>query len=203
MRRFDGERFLLAPKERRVVARPRRQPAAVQLDDPRRQRLQEHAVVRDEQRRCPRSRRETLRATASFRCRDDWSARRAAADPAPPTSARASSTRRRQPPDSVRMLASAGICSLESTIRDLLVRLPLVALGSPSASATTSKTRRSSATRASCASRPMRRPGSRQTRPACGARSPLDDLKQRGLTCAVPADDADALARFDPEAGLI
>ena len=30
-----------------------------------------------------------------------------------------------------------------------------------------------------------------------------DDLKQRGLTCAVAADDADTLARFDAEIGLI
>jgi hypothetical protein len=30
-----------------------------------------------------------------------------------------------------------------------------------------------------------------------------DDLKKRGLACAVPSDHADAFARFDPKAGLV
>ena len=45
---FVGERLLLAPQVRRVVAGPRRQLAAIELDDPRRQPLQERAVVGDE-----------------------------------------------------------------------------------------------------------------------------------------------------------
>ena len=43
-----GERLFLAPQVGGVVARPRRQLAAIELDDPRRQPLEERAVVGDE-----------------------------------------------------------------------------------------------------------------------------------------------------------
>ena len=43
-----GEPLLFLALERRVVAGPRRQAAAIELDDPRRQPLEERAVVRDE-----------------------------------------------------------------------------------------------------------------------------------------------------------
>ena len=45
---FVGEPFFLPPQERRVVARPGREPPAIELDDARRQALKERAVVRDE-----------------------------------------------------------------------------------------------------------------------------------------------------------
>ena len=45
------QRRFLAHQERRVVARPVEQPAAVDLENPRGQRLQERAVVRHEQQR--------------------------------------------------------------------------------------------------------------------------------------------------------
>jgi len=49
--RLVGERFVLPPEIRRVVAGPRREVAAIQLDDPRRHPLEEGAIVRDEHHR--------------------------------------------------------------------------------------------------------------------------------------------------------
>ena len=46
--RSIGQPLLLAPEKRRVVARSRRQAAAIQLDDARGEPLQECAIVRDE-----------------------------------------------------------------------------------------------------------------------------------------------------------
>ena len=46
--RLVGEPLVLLAEERRVVARPRRQPAAIELDDARREPLEERAIVRDE-----------------------------------------------------------------------------------------------------------------------------------------------------------
>ena len=99
---------------------------AIQLDDPSRQRLEKHAVVRHEQHGARNSRPETLRATASSRCRDDWSARRAGADPAPPPARAPAARVARQPPESVPMVTSAGIWSLESTISTCLIGVPRV-----------------------------------------------------------------------------
>src|SRR6266508_5071292 len=48
LHRFVGERCLLAAKEGRVVAGPRREPATIELDDASRDTLEEYAVVRDE-----------------------------------------------------------------------------------------------------------------------------------------------------------
>ena len=45
LRRFVGERFFLAPQIRRVVARPRRQPPAIELDDACGETLEEGAIV--------------------------------------------------------------------------------------------------------------------------------------------------------------
>ena len=99
-----------------VVAGPRRQPAAIELDDPRGEPLEERAVVGDEDDRAGIVERGRPRARRSRRCRGGWSARRAAARRAAATSARASSTRRRQPPDSVSTGASRGRPSRSSTI---------------------------------------------------------------------------------------
>ena len=52
---FERGRLLL--EILRVAARPRRQPAAIELDDPRRERVEERAVVGDEQQRAGESRR--------------------------------------------------------------------------------------------------------------------------------------------------
>src|SRR5205823_14242345 len=46
--RFVREPLLLLPKERRVVAGPRRQLSAIDLDDARRDALQKRPIVRDE-----------------------------------------------------------------------------------------------------------------------------------------------------------
>ena len=48
---FGGQRVGLAGLKRLVIAGPVEQPRRIDLDDPRRQSLQEHAVVRDEDER--------------------------------------------------------------------------------------------------------------------------------------------------------
>ena len=55
----------------------------------------------------------------------------------------------------------------------------------------------------SCTSRATRTPGCRNTRPASGCRSPLEDLQQRRLAGAVAADDGDPLAGIDLERDLV
>ena len=55
----------------------------------------------------------------------------------------------------------------------------------------------------SCSSRAMRSPGARQIDPAVGRRLARDDAQQRRLAGPVAADQADALARLDPEIGVL
>ena len=79
--RFAHEPRVLLLEKGRVVAWPRRQASAVELDDARREAFQKRAIVGDEDDRRRDRSRETPRATRSRRCRDGWSARRAGADP--------------------------------------------------------------------------------------------------------------------------
>ena len=60
--RFVRERLVLAAQVGGVVAGPRRQPAAIELDDPRRETLEKRAVVRDEHHRAGVARRGSPRA---------------------------------------------------------------------------------------------------------------------------------------------
>ena len=81
-------------------------------------------------------------------------------------------------------------------------RATLSTLASATPSATMSKARRSSADE-----RILRQPADAQSRLVPDGRRSAgdvaaDDLKQCRLAGAVPADHADALARFDPKAGL-
>ena len=203
LHRFVRQPLLLLREERRVVAGPRRQPAAIELDDARRDALEEHAVVRDEDDGAVDSRRGTSRATSSSRCRGGWSARRGAAGQAAPTSARASSTRRRQPPDSVSRARRAEDPRRESDESTRCSRCQSSSRPrSPRPSDTTSNT-------GACrrAERPARAADAQPGLPphACRPRRELaaDDLQQRRLAGAVAADDADALARLDLQAGIV
>ena len=72
------QQLLLALQEGRVVAGPVEEPAAVELDDPGGQPLQEDPVVGDEDERAAVAEQERLPASGSTRCRGGWSARRAA-----------------------------------------------------------------------------------------------------------------------------
>ena len=104
LQRLVREPLVLLAQERVVVARPRRQPAAIELDDPRRQPLEERAVVGDEQHRAGVSARnassQAIASMSRWFVGSSSSSRSGCA-----TSARASSTRRRHPPDSVSTIA--------------------------------------------------------------------------------------------------
>ena len=112
--RFDRERFVLAPQIRRVVAGPRCQRTAIELDDARGEALEEGPIVRDEHDGTAVVGEEVLEPSNGVdvemigrlveQQQSGW-----------PTSARASNTRRRHPPDSVSTTASAGSSSRDST----------------------------------------------------------------------------------------
>ena len=93
-------RRLLAPPEV-PLAREEDRAAAVELEHRGRHRLEEPAVVRDEDHRRRRSSAAAPRATRSSRCRGGSSARRAAAGRAAQASARASEARVSSPPEKV------------------------------------------------------------------------------------------------------
>ncbi len=126
--RLGVERVGLLLEVQRVAPRPRRQAAAIELDDARRQRREERAIVRHEEQRAGEAVAGSPRASGSRRCRDGWSARRAAAGRARTTSAFPSSARRRQPPESSRIGLSAGSDEPRDDELDFLLEPPAVAL---------------------------------------------------------------------------
>ncbi len=173
---LDGlvrEPVFLLSKEGLVVARPGRQPAAIELDDAGGDALQKRAVVGDEHDGAAVVVEEASRARSSPRCRGDWSARRAAADRAArrarARAAHGAASRR----TSVDTIASAGSPSREITMSTLT---------STCQRSTCCRARRSLPPRlahgrsvesgTSCTSRAMRSPGCRHTLPASGRTSP-------------------------------
>ncbi len=111
-----------------VVAGPRRQPAAIDLDDARREPLEERAIVRDEhdgagivgeERLEPR---DGVDVEMVGRLVEQQQVGLAPPAPAP------AATRRRQPPDSVSTMASAGRLSLREHQLDALLDAPSVPL---------------------------------------------------------------------------
>ena len=105
---LDRQPRLLLLEPRGVVALEGDAVAAVELEDPAGDVVEEVAVVGDRERRCRRTRRGTARARRPTRRRGGSSARRAAAGRATTAAARQSATRRRSPPESVATSASPG-----------------------------------------------------------------------------------------------
>ena len=97
-RRFGGELVALARFVRGEVAGIGAQHAAIELDDARGHAVEERAVVRDDD-RVGLLRAAAPRAARCRRCRDGWSARRAAAGRAASANASASAPRLRSPPE--------------------------------------------------------------------------------------------------------
>ena len=112
---LGGEQLLAPLQERRVVAGPVVEVAAVELDDPGGQPFQEDAVVGDEDERAAVAQQERSPASGSTRCRGGSSARRAAGCPGSATRARASSTRRFMPEESSANRASGSSPTRERT----------------------------------------------------------------------------------------
>ena len=96
-----ARRACFCSSQRRVVALERDALAAVELENPPGDVVEEVPVVRDGDDGARRTRRGSARARRPTRRRDGSSARRAAGDPAPDSSSRQSATRRRSPPESV------------------------------------------------------------------------------------------------------
>ena len=105
---LEREPLLLLLEPGGVVALPRDARAAVELEDPARDVVEEVPIVGDRDDRARVLLQEAARARRPTRRRGGWSARRAAACRASASRRRQSATRRRSPPESVATSASPG-----------------------------------------------------------------------------------------------
>ena len=194
--RLGGEDLLPALEERRVVAGPVVEPAAVELDDPGGQPFEEDAVVGDEDERARRSGAGSLRASGSRRCRGGSSARRAggcrARRRAPGRAGRAASCPRRAS-------SNAGVGVEPHPGEDGSTRWSLASAGAVVGRAPRRPRRRR------CRLRPRGPPGQpgdpqpllADDLALVGLDLAVDQAEERALPLAVAAEQADPLAALD------